>query len=139
MADWNYLEEITEADIAIEVKGRSFGELLRNILLAFFEISTAKNPDEERIYLTKEIIISGKAERELIVNFVEELIFQKDVEGLVFLKGRFSKIKKGYKAVLAGGPIEKYGQGVDIKALSYHRLEVEKIGLGWKVVLVFDV
>ena len=136
---WKYLEGITEADLAIEVRGKSFEELLKNILLAFFEICTAKKPEKEKAYLTKEITISGRDEQELIVNFVEELIFQKDVDGLVFLKGSFSKIKKGYKAVLEGGPVEKYGQGVDIKALSYHHLEVERTKTGWRAVLVFDV
>lgn len=139
MSFWRFLEKHTVADIAIKVESDKFEDLLEGIVNAFFEISTSKKAKNSKSYLKRKLEINGKNSKEIVIALVEEIIFLKDTEGLVFPKGEFSKINTGYKAVLFGGPIDKYGQGVDIKALSYHKLEVKKTDRGWKAVLVFDV
>jgi len=136
---WKYLEGITEADIAVEVKGKNFEELLENIISAFFEISTSQNSKSVKMPQIRQIILEGKSEKDFVIALIDELIFLKDTKGLAFPKGKFNKCKSGYKAVLLGGPIGEYGQGIDVKALSYHHLEVEKTSKGWRAVLVFDV
>lgn len=136
---WRFDEADVLADLKLIVEADSFESVLIDVGKAFFEISTNCKPDSAKVFLKKEINIEGKTKKDLIISFLDELIFLKDTESLVFPKLDCQKAKNGYKIILKGGKVEEYGQGLDVKALSYHKLEVKKTNQGWKVVLVFDV
>ena len=86
-----------------------------------------------------EVLLEGKTPKEIIISLFDELIFLKDVKGLFFPKGKFSKINKGVKVNLLGDKVEKFPQGVDIKALSLHGFKFQKKEGFYEVQLVFDV
>jgi len=140
MKNWEYLENKSIADIAVKAKADSFEKLLQALLEAFFEISIGSKLKKGKALPYKyEVLLEGEDEKEVIIFLFDELIFLKDVKGLLFPKGRFSKINKGVKAELFGDKVEKFPQGVDIKALSLHGFKFQKKEGFYKVELVFDV
>ena len=140
MFSWKYLEDKSIADIAIKAKADSFEDLLQALLEAFFELSTGSRLKEKSpLPYNHKVLFKGETEKEIIISLFDELIFLKDAKGLLFPKGKFSKINKGVKAELFGDKVEKFSQGVDIKALSLHGFKFEKKGGFYEVQLVFDV
>jgi SHS2 domain-containing protein len=79
----------------------------------------------------------------LLVNFLAELLYFEADEGLVFDRFKLKVIQlsdvKGYKlsAMLVGAP--KDAPGKDIKAVTYHKLNIEQGSRGFEVRIVFDV
>jgi SHS2 domain-containing protein len=85
-------------------------------------------------------------DRELgLLRFLEELIFYKDAEGL-YLNATEVHVEQRDEswvidAVLEGEPIDpaRHELTGDVKAVTVHRLRVERIGSGWRATVVLDV
>ncbi|MBU2592198.1 MAG: archease [Patescibacteria group bacterium] len=93
----------------------------------------------------KELSLNAKNINELMYLFLSKLLLIKDTD--LFLANRFKislKTKPGryyLKAILKGCSIPNDPDLllVEIKAITYHRLKVEKIGQNWQATVVVDV
>ncbi|MCS7093445.1 MAG: archease [Patescibacteria group bacterium] len=143
MKNWQVFEDKNIADVLVEVYGRSKKNLFSNIVKSFACILIA-DADQIKKKIEKRIAIEGDDFSQLVFNFVENLIYQKDVFSLIFKEGVFSfdkeKVKKKLRASLFGQKIDQDLQiNTDIKALTMHKFKVEKKGDFYKVVMVFDL
>lgn len=140
---YRFIEGYTMADVAFEATGESLEEMLESAAKA---LTNSMVSDLSAIGTKKRIgvnIESRDAER-LLHDFLQEIIFYKDAENLIFSKYSIKVSEKdgGYvlEALLDGEEIdmEKHDLVVDVKAVSWHRYKVEKKD-GWKAFVILDV
>ncbi len=137
---FEFLPDVAIADIAFRAEGKTREELFENCALA----TTACMVKIAKIPLTKKkkIIVEGTGDKELLYNFLEEIVYIKDVEGLLF--GKFSvKFSHGeLEAECIGSPIGKIGRGnldKDVKAITMHMFEIKKEKENWVATVVVDI
>jgi len=141
---YKFVEGLTTADIAFEATGKSLEELFTSAADAMMNTQV---DDLKKIELKKETKFTVKAPdvEKLLYNFLEELIFYKDAEQLIFAKYELKaeKVAEGYVlSVKAKGETldqKKHTLVADVKAVSWHKFKVEKTKEGWKAIVIVDV
>lgn len=141
MAKFRFLEDIAIADAAFEAYGDSLEELFESCALATFEVMVdTKNVKPEQ---KEEIKVKGSNLEDLLFDFISELIYLKDAHRVFFSKFDLH-IKKDKEYALDGAvwgeKIDYQTQEIrrDVKAITYHMLEVKKIDQGWKAQVILD-
>ena len=127
------------ADIGIEAYGKNLEEAFENAAKGMFAIITNNGKIESKIERKVEIPHEGDEEL-LLVDWLSELLYIHDVENLVF--GDF-KVKINDKLVgYAYGEKydrQKHGYGMQIKAVTYHMLEIKRNKKGVTIKVLFDI
>ncbi len=130
------------ADVLFEAKGKSLDELFEAAGLATEETQVDLKGIKTKV--KKEIVLEKDNIEMLFFDFLQELIFLKDAELLLFSKIKVS-ISEGkpnrLKAVLEGEKIDpkKHELKVDVKAVTLHRFEVKKTKTGWFARVILDI
>ena len=137
MESYNTFEHT--ADIGIEAYGSTLEEAFENAAKGMFSIITdgsAIAPVEKRDI---ELPVDSDKEQ-LLVDWLSELLYINDVDGMVF--GDF-KVKIDGKLVgEAWGEKydrEKHGYGAEIKAVTYHMLQIKRNKKGFYIRVLFDI
>jgi SHS2 domain-containing protein len=73
----------------------------------------------------------------LLVQFLSELLYYSENEGLAFDSFAFNFQDQSFSAYLEGSPISETEK--EIKAVTYHNLEIRQSEQGLQVRIVFDV
>ncbi len=141
--DYEILENITSADIAVAVTGENLNELFMKGGMALVSEMT----DDPGKIIEKETRIGALSHHELellFFQFLNEILFYKDAEGVI-LKPVNVKIESSggeYTCtyIFAGEVINESlcGFRVDIKGVSLHHLKIEKWDGVFRGVAVFD-
>ncbi len=142
MPRYKILPDVAIADVCFETEGKDINELFENAAFAtediMVDVKTVKPKAERTITLNQENL------EDLLYDFLSELIFLKDAEGLVFAS--FSaKIEKNktycLTAVLKGEPIDRkmHALRADVKAVTLHMFKIEKKNDAWRCRVVLDV
>ena len=127
------------ADVGIIAYGADMSQAFANAARALFSLITELDDVEEVIH--RDIELTATDEESLLVEWLNELIYQFDTEGILFK--RFDIIQLNNTQLKARG----YGEKVDrskhklkigVKAATYHMLKVDK-GDGCKVQVLFDI
>ena len=138
---FRYLEDIAIADVAFEATGNSLEELFESCALATMQVMVdLKTVDKD---VKKEISIKADTIEVLLKKFLDELIFIKDTELLLFSKFDADIKKNGaYELhVTALGEkldMKKHKTGVDVKATTMHMFEIKK-DTKWKARVILDI
>ncbi|MBI4144338.1 archease [Candidatus Woesearchaeota archaeon] len=139
--NYRFLEDVAIADIAFEAFGRTIEMLFRNCAIATEAVQCDVKNLKKKI--TKEFEVKGKNEKELLYNFLEELIYYKDAEGLLFSSFKISIVKKGelhLNAVCKGQEVNsKTRVFTDVKAVTHHMFELSKKEKQWYARVVLDI
>jgi SHS2 domain-containing protein len=142
MGKYRFLEDTAIADAAFEAEGESLEELFEACAQATFEVmaetKTVEAKDQEEIQLKSEDLEG------LLFSWLAELIYLKDLKVTVFNKYRIKIDKQnGYrlKASIWGEPIDvkKHRVKVDVKAVTYHLLEVKNKDNMWTAKVILDI
>ncbi len=129
------------ADIGILAEGKSINEVFENSALALFSLMVKL----EDIAEEEQINISVEADdlEELLVEWLNELIYQFETKELLFKRFKVTEIADKGKKLEA----KAYGEKIDrlrhkvnaqAKACTYHNLEIKK-NKTWKARVVIDV
>ncbi len=141
---YRYLEEIATADVAFEAWGATLEETFLAAADATLntmveEIGTVA-PRERRV-----ISLAADSLDLLLFELLQELVYHKDADRLL-LRVRDLRIEEtgsGYRlhADAIGETIDpdRHPLLADVKAVTLHRLSVEKTPSGWRAVVVLDV
>ncbi len=137
---YRFVDGVAIADVTFEATGSTLEELFESAANAV----TASMVDDLKTIeqkITKKISISGKDPERLLHNFMQELLFYKDSECLVFSKYTIKIIGNSLEAELAGEELdqEKHEWITDVKAVSWHMYKLEKTEEGWKAFVILDV
>ena len=138
------LEGLTLADAAFRAEEADLEELFRTAWRATLELMLP-DPSTLRARERRRIALANPAVDLLLFDFLGELIYYKDAEGLLLgLEGlviRGGPDGYGLEAQAAGETADpaRHALGVDVKAVTLHRLAVELTPEGWQATVVLDV
>lgn len=136
------LSETATADIAFEASGKSLNEVFRQACLAtcsvMVDIKTVK-PITKLAFSKENKTLEG-----LLYDVLDELVFLKDSENLLFSKCKVTvKQGKPNQAVFSalGEQInpKTMSLGNDIKAVTWHLFSLKKLKSGWVARILLDV
>lgn len=89
----------------------------------------------------KEIAVTSTDTESLLLEFLSEVLFVSEVEGIVFSDARVRIDGLNLYAELEGEPFDKerHGQGTEVKGISYSGLSIRQDANGYMVNILFDV
>jgi len=139
---FKFLEHVSDAFIA--AYGRTLEEAFENAALAMFEVMTETatiNPS-----LKTSITVEAEDEQALLYSWLEELLIKFETEGNLYSKFKVHHITKtftGYKlsATAWGEPFDpgRHPSKVEIKAVTYHQMEIIERNGEITVKVLFDI
>ncbi|MBS3060584.1 MAG: archease [DPANN group archaeon] len=139
MKKYELLEGIT-ADVGIKATADTFPELLEMCAQAMFEIMYKTDNVDMIEEKTVEIDVRNNNE-ETLHAFLGELLFIFQTEYIIF-KDFKVQIQNGKVTCVAKGEKAKEGKheyNIEIKAVTYHELKVEKTDRGYTATVIFDI
>ncbi len=129
------------ADVIVRAYGDTLAEAFAGAAVGMFDIITGKAIIEERSQI--DINVHAIDHESLLVNFLSELIIRHEVDRMVF--GRFEVViesESRLRATARGEPFDKgrHGHGIQVKAASYHLIEVSQPPTGQcRVQVLLDI
>ena len=128
------------ADLRIRVSGTDPADLFKNAGLALFDLIT--RPDRLKPGEVIEVSVIGDDAADLMVNYLRELLYL--WTGEEKLVDRIEIVHLSDNAVSARVSAdcyqpERHEIRHEIKAVTYHQIEVSRAGDGWQAMVVFDV
>ncbi len=126
-----------DADVCLEVYGTSREELFENAAGAMLSLIT--DPRKVRPALEKMIIVPGNGE--LLINFLNELLFVWDVERFIPAEVTVSFQGEGLTALIKGEPFDedRHSIEVELKAVTYHKFAITETEGRFKATIIIDV
>ena len=123
------------ADVGIRVSAATLEGVFETAGLAFAELVTSTDSLEYRV--ERQFNLQEDDIETLLVSWLQELLYLLDTEGYVF--GRFQvKLQNSSLA-----PVDHLAIGLEmrseIKAVTYHQLEVIQSDEGWQAQVIFDI
>ena len=127
------------ADVGIRVEAPTLEDLFETAGLAFTELVT--NVDSLDCRVERRFHLQEDDLETLLVSWLQELLYLLDTENLVF--GRFqAKLDNFSLEAAAWGDVfdpNIHTMKTEIKAVTYHQLEVSKSDQGWEAQVIFDI
>lgn len=140
MKKYKFLEHT--ADAFFEAFGESFEELLENSAEAMCSVVYAIEKVEPKIAARVEA--SGGNKEELLHNFLEEVVVEMEMRGMVFREFKVKEFDEGKNLVIAeltGEKMnaEKHGLKTEVKAVTWHKFFVKREGSKWIARVLVDI
>ena len=127
-------------DLGIEIYGQSLVELFENAGQALFHVITDPSKVQEKV--EKEIALSYHDLETLMVDWLGELLYLHDVEGLLLRRFEVRSIEDGCFEARAWGEFFQERQHVirtEVKAVTFHQLEVKQQRGSWRARVILDL
>lgn len=128
------------ADFGIQVRGLQAADLFENAALALFDlIAEAGRP--QKIH-TRRVRIAGNDWEDLMVNWLGELLYLWAGEGRLVREVTVESVHE--REIAASVDCEMYSPERhvlknEIKAVTYHQIQVVDTGEGWEARVILDV
>lgn len=138
------LEELTRADLAFRAEEPTLEELFRTAWRATLEVMLPP-PSAPRAIERRSIRLANPAVDLLLFDFLSELVYYKDAEGLLLavesLVLRQDPAGWRLEAETAGerADPQRHRLGTDVKAVTLHCFALERTPAGWQATVVLDV
>ncbi len=137
-AAWTLLDHT--ADVRMEVKGRTLEELFVNAALGLTSLLTSEPAVHGNTEI--EVVLEGVDREQLIVDWLREILFRNQVDGFVLADADIEELTENrIKARLSGcRALEQDAEpGIEIKAVTYHGLSIDRTDDGYRARILFDV
>ena len=128
------------ADIGLRIYGRTLPELFVHSALGLVAIAV----DMQNVTPSERLALSAQGAdlKELLVNWLSDVLYFMDAEGWVFSDFRVLEWKAD--AIQAEGwgqrrSLAERSQAVAVKAVTYHQISVREAAEGWEAVVYFDI
>jgi len=132
------------ADVYIAAYGRNLAEAFENAALAMFETMTDVKAVKPKI--REAVEVRGEDKHALLYSWLEELLVRFELSENLYSKFDVEEIKEtedGYelRAVIYGEPFDpvRHKSKVGIKAVTYHRMEIEETSKGVTLRFILDI
>jgi SHS2 domain-containing protein len=128
------------ADIGIEVWGKTKKDALANTVEAMFDLIA----DSENVSAVqaKQLSIGGTDTADMLINLLREALYLFHAEAWLCKKCEILELnKQKITAEFWGEPYDakKHQLKMEIKAVTYHTLKIERVEKGWRARVIFDV
>jgi len=128
------------ADVGIRVRAPSLEQVFVEAARALFSLLAA-NLDAVRPLQQIDLTIPGHQPDELLVDWLDELLFAFSTKHLLF--GQFEVVLQPdrLRATARGEPVDpdRHQVHAEVKAITYHGLKVEPANGGWLAEVIVDV
>jgi len=128
------------ADIGIIVHGTDLKQVFANAALGLFNlIADLDNVKED---LTRQVEMTAKNTEVLLIEWLNELIYIFDVEHILFKRFEINELQDDkIKATCYGEKVKRGHHNLkrEVKAATYHMLELSKDNGNYKVQIIFDI
>lgn len=128
----------------VEAWGGSLEEAFEQAAKAMFDAMTDIGLVEPKVEV--KVSAEGLDEQELLYSWLENLLVEYEVESLLFSQFKVYPIMREgevlrLKASAYGEPLnlEKHPSKVEVKAVTYHLMEIRKENSGFRVRVLFDI
>lgn len=133
---FRYVEVEHTADRALQVWGHGLADLFAGAAKGMYSLMA----DLEGLVATdwREIRLEAWDPESLLVDWLNELLFLTEMDGLVFVDSCIESLDKTTLVARAGGvaaPLTK----AHIKAATFHNLDLVQDGAGWSTLITLDV
>jgi len=131
------------ADVLFQAEAGTLNELFQQCALALEETQVDLSKVEHKESIT--IKVEHKSVEGLLFDFLDDLVFYKDADLLIFSKfdvyveekeGKYFLTCQAYGETLDH---QKHDPKVDVKAITMHLFEVKKTVEGWKAQVLIDI
>ena len=132
-------EEISHtADVKIRARAQTLNALFSEAFLALMQVVYGT---DRKGGIIKEIQIESDNIESLICDFLSEVLFIAEVEGLVFSQAEITIDGLLLTAVLNGESFDpvRHSSGTEVKGISYSGLVIRKDANGYMLDILFDV
>jgi SHS2 domain-containing protein len=136
------------ADLKIRVYGVTREKLFEHAVIGMFQVIHPKIPacriEYERIVcdelpIVHEVEVRSFDEVSLLVDFLSEALYLSDVHNEAYLAAEVHEISNTYvRATLHGIGVTGF-EVVEIKAVTYHEMEIKQVNGMWQADIVFDI
>lgn len=125
------------ADAMVEAHGKDLGERFGNAAYAMFDQITDIGKVEPKGELR--VVLSGESREQLLVDFLQELLFLHDTEGLLFSEFDVKTDGRSLEAFVRGEEFDnsRHPKRSLVKGVTYHKLEIDD--RKGTVTILFDV
>lgn len=138
---YKFLEDVAIADIAFIAYGKDLNKLFENTALALSDCMVNLKGLKNKI--KKEISLKSDKLDILLYDFLSELIFIKDTDGLLFSKYKVNIDEKNIslRAICQGEQIDRQRHELrnDVKAVTMHLFEIKKLNGKYSCTIVVDI
>ena len=127
------------ADAGILVTAPTLEGVFETSAFAFTELITTVDAVNCRI--GRQFRLEEDDIETLLVSWLQELLYVLDTEGLIFGRFQVSLRDSLMEATAWGEPLDPdiHTVKTEIKAVTYHQLEVVKTDRGWQAQVIFDI
>lgn len=128
------------ADVGFKAYGSTLKELFENAAFALFSIMF--NLETVAVKESRRFHVESTDLQALLVDWLSELNFLFYTEGLVFKEFTVSEVSdRSLEAEARGEPYdpERHEIFTEIKAITYHGLEIRQTGAGWEAQVILDL
>lgn len=134
---YRFIDDLT-SDVMFEAYGKDLKEVFENSAEAMMSVicQLKKVGDSAR----KEIEITGDNEKDLLLNWLQELIARVDIEGLFFSRFEIKEISPTkLKAVVHGEEADPSKGETVVKAVTYYNFSLKKSEKGYTARVSLDI
>lgn len=131
------------ADVGLRAYGKTLEEAFQNAALAMFEVMTDTSKIKPSI--CKNIKIESEDPFALLYDWLDELIFLHDAEYLIFSQFQIRITQKNQQNYLLHGSAcgeiydhDKHESREDVKAVTYHLMDIKEEKKGFIVQVILD-
>ena len=126
------------ADVRIRVTATSPELLFSDTFLALMQTVFGEDRNGG---ITKELKVESDNRESLLLDFLSEVLFICEVEGLVFLTAKVTISNTTLTAVMDGEPFDRarHSGGTEVKGISYSGLAIVQDTNGYMADILFDV
>ena len=128
------------ADIGIRVRAAELNELFADAARGLFAAIVA-NLDDVLPVQQISFRVSGDRLDDLLFDWLAELLYTFDTRRLVFSDFHAEVVNNGLTATARGEPMDRsrHEMDMEVKAITYHGLKVERQGDGWLAEFIVDI
>jgi SHS2 domain-containing protein len=144
MKSYDYLEDMAIADIAFLARGKDLPETFEAASDALTNVMV-EDLDTIRPLENRAISLQNDDLEMLLFDFLQELIYYKDTDGLALRVPAIEVKRFGAEhhldAVARGERIdpERHHTRADVKAVTLHHFSLQKIPSGWQARVILDI
>jgi SHS2 domain-containing protein len=130
-----FLEISHTADRALQVWAPSIDELFSQAARGMYQLMGTVPEDSRQYY--RNISISACDQEGLLIAFLNELLYLLEHDGIIFNEFDFIIEEDLLQIKITGNPARN--DYSEIKAATYHNLEIHHISGVYEVIIVFDI
>lgn len=123
------------ADWALRIWAPDLAGLLQVAAQGMYSLMRAVPAAAPRVQRT--FTLPPAPPEDTLVDFLSELLFLHETEGLIGDRFEFQATDEGWLVTMEGAPARESAK--EIKAVTYHNLEVRHTGCNLEATIVFDV